>query len=104
MDFRIGVNLGEVIVEGDRIYGDGVNIAARVQALAEGGGVCISGSVCDEISSKLSFDGEPLGEQALKNIDEGLTAVANVPRLVPRPPALSRRGDSIATRRRPASP
>src|SRR6202171_4659707 len=53
MDFRIGVNLGEVIVESDRIYGDGVNIAARVQALAEGGGVCISGSVCDEISSKL---------------------------------------------------
>jgi adenylate cyclase len=72
MDFRIGVNLGEVIVEGDRIYGDGVNIAARVQALAEGGGVCISGSVCDEISSKLSFDCEPLGEQALKNIDEAV--------------------------------
>jgi adenylate cyclase len=46
MDFRIGVNLGEVIVEGDRIYGDGVNIAARIQGLAEGGGVCISGSVC----------------------------------------------------------
>jgi adenylate cyclase len=72
MDFRIGVNLGEVIVEGDRIYGDGVNIAARVQGLAEGGGVCISGSVCDEISSKLSFDCEPLGEQALKNIDDAV--------------------------------
>jgi adenylate cyclase len=70
MDFRIGVNLGEVIVEGDRIYGDGVNIAARVQGLAEGGGVCISGSVCDEISNKLSFDCEPIGEQTLKNIDE----------------------------------
>ena len=72
MDFRIGVNLGELIVEGDRIYGDGVNIAARVQALAEGGGVCISGSVCDEISSKLSVDCEPLGEQTLKNIDEAV--------------------------------
>jgi len=70
MDFRIGVNLGEVIVEGDRIYGDGVNIAARVQALAEGGGVCISGSVCDEISNKLTFDCETLGEHTLKNIDE----------------------------------
>jgi adenylate cyclase len=72
MDFRIGVNLGELIVEGDRIYGDGVNIAARVQELAEGGGVCISGSVCDEIASKLSVDCEPLGEQTLKNIDEAV--------------------------------
>jgi adenylate cyclase len=72
MDFRIGVNLGEVIVEGERIYGDGVNIAARVQGLAEGGGVCISGSVCDEISGKLSFDCEPLGEHTLKNIEEAV--------------------------------
>jgi adenylate cyclase len=72
MDFRVGVNLGEVIVEGDRIYGDGVNVAACVQALAEGGGVCISGSVCDEISGKLSFDCEPLGEHTLKNIDEAV--------------------------------
>jgi adenylate cyclase len=72
MDFRIGVNLGEVIVEGDRIYGDGVNIAARIQGLAEGGGVCVSGSVCDEISGKVPFDCEPLGEQALKNIDEAV--------------------------------
>ena len=70
MEFRIGVNLGEVIIEGDRIYGDGVNIAARVQELAEGGGVCISGSVCDEISSKLPLDCESLGEHTLKNIDE----------------------------------
>jgi len=54
MEFRIGVSLGEVIIEGDRIYGDGVNIAARVRGLAEDGGVCISGSVYDEISSKLS--------------------------------------------------
>jgi adenylate cyclase len=72
MEFRIGVNLGEVIVEGERIYGDGVNIAARVQGLAEGGGVCISGSVCDEISGKLSFVCEPLGEHTLKNIDEAV--------------------------------
>jgi adenylate cyclase len=70
MEFRIGVNLGDVIVEGHQIYGDGVNIAARVQELAEGGGVCISGSVCDEISSKLSLDCESLGAHALKNIDE----------------------------------
>ena len=70
MEFRIGVKLGEMIVEDDRIYGDGINIAARVQGLAEGGGVCISGSVCDEISSKLSLDCESLGEHTLKNIDE----------------------------------
>jgi Adenylate and Guanylate cyclase catalytic domain len=69
-EFRIGVNRGEVIIEGDRIYGDGVNIAARVQGLAEGGGVCISGSVCDEISGKLSLDCESLGEHILKNIDD----------------------------------
>ena len=70
MELRIGVNLGEVIIEGDRIYGDGVNIAARIQGLAEGGGVCISGPVHDEISSKLSLDCESLGEHTLKNIDE----------------------------------
>ena len=56
MEIRIGVSLGEVLIDGDRIYGDGINIAARVQALAEGGGVCISGSVCDEIASKLTLD------------------------------------------------
>ena len=70
MEVRIGVNLGEVLIEGDRIYGDGINIAARIQGLAEGGGVCISGSVCDEISSKLTLDCESLGEHTLKNIDE----------------------------------
>jgi adenylate cyclase len=66
------VSISAVIVEGDRIYGDGVNIAARVQGLAEGGGICISGSVCDEISSKVSVDCEPLGEQTLKHIDEAV--------------------------------
>jgi adenylate cyclase len=70
MEFRIGVNLGEVIVEGERIYGDGVNIAARVQGLADAGGICVSGSVWDEISSKLSLDCESVGEHTLKNIDE----------------------------------
>ncbi len=70
MEVRIGVNLGEVLIDGDRIYGDGINIAARVQGLAEGGGVCISGSVCDEIASKLTLDCESLGEHTLKNIDE----------------------------------
>ena len=68
MQFRIGVNLGDVIEEGERIYGDGVNIAARVEGLAEGGGICISGTVYDAIEAKLGLEYEYLGEQAVKNI------------------------------------
>jgi len=68
MEFRIGVNLGDVIEEGERIYGDGVNIAARVEGLAEGGGICISGTVYDAIEAKLGLEYEYLGEQAVKNI------------------------------------
>jgi TolB-like protein/class 3 adenylate cyclase len=68
MKFRIGVNLGDVIEEGERIYGDGVNIAARVEGLAEGGGICISGTVYDAIESKLGLEYEYMGEQAVKNI------------------------------------
>ena len=55
MEFRIGVNLGDVIEEGERIYGDGVNIAARVEGLAEGGGISISGTVYDQVKNKLAF-------------------------------------------------
>ena len=69
MQFRIGVNLGDVIEEGERIYGDGVNIAARVEGLAEGGGICISGTVYDAIEAKLGLEYEYLGEQEVKNID-----------------------------------
>jgi adenylate cyclase len=69
MIFRIGVNLGDVIQEGERIYGDGVNIAARVEGLAEGGGICISGTVYDAIEAKLGLEYEYLGEQEVKNID-----------------------------------
>ena len=66
--FRIGVNVGDVIVEGEEIYGDGVNIAARLEGLAEPGGVCVSGKVYDEVRSKLDLGFEDLGERALKNI------------------------------------
>ena len=72
MIFRIGINLGEVIVEGDRIYGDGVNIAARIEGLADPGGVCISRSIYDQVKKKLDLGYEYLGEQSAKNIAEPL--------------------------------
>ena len=68
MEFRIGVNLGDVIHEEERIYGDGVNIAARVESLAEAGGICVSGTVFEHIENKLPLGYEYLGEQSVKNI------------------------------------
>ncbi|MFC1841271.1 adenylate/guanylate cyclase domain-containing protein [Thermodesulfobacteriota bacterium] len=72
MFFRIGVNLGDVIEEGDRIYGDGVNIAARLEGLAEAGGICISGSAHEQIKNKLALGYEYIGEHSVKNIAEPL--------------------------------
>jgi adenylate cyclase len=74
MEFRIGVNVGDVIEENDRIYGDGVNIAARVEGLAEAGGICISGRVYDQVENKLDFEYEFLGEQEVKNITKPVRA------------------------------
>ena len=68
MQFRIGINLGDVIQEGDRIYGDGVNIAARLEGLSEAGGICISKTAFDHIESKLPYGYEFLGDQTVKNI------------------------------------
>lgn len=68
MHFRIGINLGDVIVEGERLYGDGVNIAARLESLAIPGGICISGTAYDQVETKLALTYEDLGEQAVKNI------------------------------------
>ena len=70
MEFRIGINLGDVIEEDERIYGDGVNIAARVEGLAAGGGIAISGTVYEHIKDKLSLGYHYLGEQDVKNIPE----------------------------------
>jgi adenylate cyclase len=70
MEFRIGINLGDVVEEGERIYGDGVNIAARIEGLAEGGGVCISGTAYDQIGKKLPLGYQFLGEQTVKNIEK----------------------------------
>src|SRR5262244_1994524 len=66
--FRVGVNLGDVIAEGGDIYGDGVNVAARLEALAEPGGICISRTVLDHIRDKLPYAFEDMGEQSIKNI------------------------------------
>ena len=66
--FRVGINLGDVIAEGDDIFGDGVNVAARLEGLAEPGGICVSGSVRDQIRDKLPFTLDDMGEQSVKNI------------------------------------
>ena len=70
LELRIGVNLGDVIVEGDDIYGDGVNVAARLERLAEPGDVLISGAAFDQVETKLRYEFEPLGEHRVKNIDK----------------------------------
>src|SRR5262245_56909169 len=68
MHYRIGLNVGDVVVEGERIYGDGVNIAARIERLADGGGLCSSGPVHDQVEDKLALGYGYLGEQMVKNI------------------------------------
>ena len=78
MQFRIGINLGDVIVDGDDIYGDGVNVAARLQAVAPPGGVVISSTVYDHVRHKLSVGFEFLGDLAVKNIDHDVPSYAVV--------------------------
>jgi adenylate cyclase len=92
LELRIGVNLGDVIVDGDNIFGDGVNIAARLEALAQPGTVCISQTVYDQVRNKLDLDYRPLGSHRVKNIAEpvrayavGVSAAAPRPRGVRRP-------------------
>jgi len=74
MRFRIGINLGDIIEEESRIYGDGVNIAARIEALAEAGGICISRNVFEQVKNKLKLGYEYLGEHSVKNISEPVQA------------------------------
>lgn len=69
LEVRIGINLGEVIIEGDDRYGEGVNIAARLEQLAPAGGICVSGKVAREVDNKLAFGFEPAGPQKVKNIE-----------------------------------
>ena len=74
IEFRMGINLGDVIVEPDDIYGDGVNVAARLESIAEPGGIAVSGAVRDNVGNRLDLRFEDLGEQMLKNIDRPVRA------------------------------
>ena len=74
--FRVGLNLGDIIVDGDDIFGDGVNVAARLEALAEPGGICISRTVRDHIGDRLPYVFEDIGEQSVKNIARPIYAYA----------------------------
>jgi hypothetical protein len=96
--FRVGINLGEVIAEEDDIYGDGVNVAARLEALAEPGGICISRMVRDQIRDKLPYPFEDKGEQSVKNIVRSVRVFALGPEAVAELPATS---VSVLAQRRP---
>src|SRR5215831_858112 len=100
IDVRIGINLGEVIVEGEDRYGEGVNIAARLQQLAKPGGICVSGKVSKEVEKKLAFAFEPMGEQRVKNIAEPVACY----RVNLQPPSPAHQPQSLPTPTTPSLP
>jgi adenylate cyclase len=100
MEFRIGINLGDVIEEGDSIYGDGVNIAARLEGLAEAGGICISESAYQQIENKLPLRYEYLGEHQVKNIAKPVRAY----RAQIEPEAVARKPLEVASKEKMAFP
>jgi TolB-like protein len=87
IEFRIGINLGDVIAEEHDIFGDGVNVAARLEALAEPGGICVSRVVRDQVRDKLGFVFEDLGEQQVKNLTRPVRVYACRPGALADPPA-----------------
>jgi adenylate cyclase len=90
IEFRIGINIGDIIVEADDIYGDGVNVAARLEALAEPGGVCVNSVVRDQLRGKLDIVFEDLGEQQVKNIARPMRVYRIAPQSpLPNPPPLA---------------
>ena len=93
IEFRIGINLGDVIIEGDDVYGDGVNIAARIKGMAQVGEALVSGSVHDQIRAKPEFACESLGGRQFKNISDLVQVwrVVEASEGFPRPPPLRRR-------------
>ena len=95
MLFRIGINLGDILIEGDDILGDGVNVAARLEGIAEPGGICISSSAYDQVRGKVLVEFADLGEQALKNIARPIRAYAvrlnaSIDRIAPSPSSAPR--------------
>src|SRR5580698_8681993 len=104
--FRIGINVGDIIIDGDDIFGDGVNVAARLETLCEPGGVCISRAANDQIRDKLTLAFADLGEQTVKNISRavGVFGLAST-EIAPLPPAelaaLAAGADAAAPPRRP---
>src|SRR5690242_15248059 len=87
IEFRIGINLGDVIAEEHDIFGDGVNVAARLEALAEPGGICVSRVVRDQVRDRLDFTFEDLGEQQVKNIARPVRVYALRPKTIADLPA-----------------
>jgi class 3 adenylate cyclase len=75
MLYRIGINLGDILIEGEDILGDGVNVAARLEGIAEPGGICLSSSAYDQVRGKVAVEFVDLGEQSLKNIDRPVRAM-----------------------------
>ena len=100
MEFRIGVNLGDVIEDGEQILGDGVNIAARLESLSEAGGVCVSGTAFDQVENKLRLGYEYLGEQTVKNIAKPV----RVYRVLMETEAVAQRGLEVASEEKMAFP
>jgi adenylate cyclase len=101
--FRVGVNLGDIIVDGDDIFGDGVNVAARLEALAEPGGICISRTVRDHIGDRLPYAFEDIGKQSVKNIAQPVHAYALSAAAVASLPEVTIPLPSIGTNRRSSS-
>src|SRR6516225_4320024 len=95
MLFRMGINLGDILIEGDDILGDGVNVAARLESIAQPGGICISSSAYDQVRGKVTVDFTDLGEQFLKNIARPIRAYAvglsaNAHQIAPQPSSAPR--------------
>jgi class 3 adenylate cyclase len=94
IDFRIGVNLGDVIIQDEDIFGDGVNVAARLEGLADPGGICISGTVYDQVAGKILQACKFIGEQSLKNIEGAVRAYHVIADHAPAKPSAIGRGSS----------
>jgi adenylate cyclase len=96
IEFRIGINVGDVIAEEHDIFGDGVNVAARLEGLAEPGGICVSRVVRDQVRDRLDFAFEDLGEQQVKNIARSVRIYALRPAAIADLPAGSPRTGSLS--------